>query len=449
MASLPPERWAPSKIRQGVELILEGLRAPDDEPPLPSEAYRRLVEDLGRMRGRPLLLPYVSSGSGRGARVRLADGRSVLDFALGIGVHFFGHRDPDLVRTALEAAIEDTVMQGNLQMGRIVPQLLEGLVDGASGRLAHGWIGNSGSEANETALKIIRQKRAPATEIIAFRGCFHGRTSAMAEITDRPDYREGQPRRETVHYLPFYDAREAQHRRRTVTLLEELLATRRERIACFLFELVQGEAGFRTAPREFFEPLMKACRAAGVAVWIDEIQTFGRTGELFAFQKLDLAPYVDVVTIGKMLQAAATLYTEEYNPKPGLVSGTFAGSTVGLAVGRRIVERLRTEGYLGETGRIARLAALTAEHLARIAADLGPRRVSAIDGMGAMWALELPTRSHDAALELVRRCFEAGLLLYYGGTGPYRLRLFLPAGVLTEDELEEGTAILRHCLSRE
>jgi 4-aminobutyrate aminotransferase / (S)-3-amino-2-methylpropionate transaminase / 5-aminovalerate transaminase len=448
MAGPPRDRWAHAKIRQGIELILEALPEADGGAPLSSEEYRRILDDLGCLRGRPLLLPYLSSGTGRGARVRLADGRFVLDFALGIGVHFFGHGDPDLVRTALEAAIEDTVMQGNLQMGRVVPELLSLLVANAGGRLEHGWIANSGSEANETALKIIRQKHAPASEIIAFRGCFHGRTTTMAEITDRPDYREGQPQRETVHTLPFFDAAHPERWRRTLTLLRELLATRRERISCFVFELVQGESGFRTAPREFFEPLMKECRAAGVAVWIDEIQTFGRTGELFAFQKLGLGPYVDVVTIGKMLQAAVTLYTAEYNPKPGLVSGTYAGSTVGLAVGRRIVERLLGEQYLSTTGRIARLGDLAAEHLHRLARDLGPRGVTGVDGVGAMWALELSTRSHEAVLDLVRRCFDAGLLLYYAGTGPYRLRLFLPAGVLSADELEEGVAILRDCLAR-
>jgi 4-aminobutyrate aminotransferase-like enzyme len=80
---------------------------------------------------------------------------------------------------------------------------------------------------------------------------------------------------------------------------------------------------------------MGECRDAGVAVWVDEIQTFGRTGEIYAFHQLGLDDYVDVVTIGKMLHCAATLFTAELLPDPGLVSGTFAGSTVRLAVGRR------------------------------------------------------------------------------------------------------------------
>src|SRR5262249_38603073 len=157
---------------------------------------------------------------------------------------------------------------------------------------------------------------------------------------------------------------------------------------------------------------------AGVAVWIDEIQTFGRTGELFAYQTLDLGAHVDVVTIGKALQAAATLYTDEYNPRPGLVSGTFAGSTVGLAIGRRIVDRLLADGFLGRQGRIARLGRLAQTSLGQLAQELGPRRISGLDGVGAMWALELAGADHAGVVRVLRRCFDAGLLLYYGGTGP-------------------------------
>ena len=67
---------------------------------------------------------------------------------------------------------------------------------------------------------------------------------------------------------------------------------------------------------------------------------------------------VDVVTVGKVLQGSATLFTQRYNPRPGLIAGTYAGSTVGMAVGARIIERLESDGYLGEKGRIAVLARL-------------------------------------------------------------------------------------------
>ena len=84
-----------------------------------------------------------------------------------------------------------------------------------------------------------------------------------------------------------------------------------------MIELVQGEGGFQFAPREFYVAAFEEAKKAGLAIWVDEVQTFGRTGELFAFQKFSLHEWVDVVTIGKLLQACMVLYTADYNPEAG------------------------------------------------------------------------------------------------------------------------------------
>jgi 4-aminobutyrate aminotransferase-like enzyme len=214
-----------------------------------------------------------------------------------------------------------------------------------------------------------------------------------------------------------------------------------------VFELVQGEAGFRVAPREFFVPLMEILKERGIAVWVDEIQTFGRTGELFAFQRFDLAEYVDVVTVGKLLQNSALLFRAAYQPDPALISGTFAGTTVGMAVGRRIVEKLVQENYLGPNGRIAELEHATREQLTRLQQDL-PDAIRTFDGIGAMWSLEPVHASLTNIKALLHECYRNGLILYYAGfgEGPYRLRLFLPGGVLAVDELNEAVDILRFSL---
>jgi acetylornithine aminotransferase len=154
-------------------------------------------------------------------------------------------------------------------------------------------------------------------------------------------------------------------------------------------------------------------------------------GELFAFQRLDLAEYVDVVTVGKLLQNSALLFRADYQPDPALISGTFAGTTVGMAVGRRIVEKLGQENYLGPNGRIAELEHATRDQLTRLQQEL-PEAIRAFDGIGAMWSLE-PVRASLAAIKaLLHECYRNGLILYYSGfgEGPYRLRLFLPGGVL-------------------
>lgn len=438
------------KFQQGLSLLLDALsELQTGADALDGASYTEQLQEVARLRGRPLFFPYLGSGIGKGAKVRTADGRWLLDFAIGIGVHFFGHSHPDLLRTAITAAASDVVMQGNLQANAEYGALLEILLHYSAPQLTHGWLSLPGTEANENALKLIRYHQQPARDLIAFRRCFHGRTTTMAEITDRPDYRKGQPSRERVFYLPFYEADDPESGQKTLTALRAVLDQHPGEIAACVFELVQGEAGFRVAPREFFVPLMETLKERGVAIWVDEIQTFGRTGELFAFQRFDLAEYVDVVTVGKLLQNSALLFRAEYQPDPGLISGTFAGTTVGMAVGRRIVEKLVHENYLGSNGRITELEHAMREQLARLQHDL-PDAIRAFDGIGAMWSLEPVRASLPDIKTLLHECYRNGLILYYAGfgEGPYRLRLFLPGGVVAVDELSEAVDILRFSLKQ-
>jgi 4-aminobutyrate aminotransferase-like enzyme len=127
-----------------------------------------------------------------------------------------------------------------------------------------------------------------------------------------------------------------------------------------------------------------------------------------------------------------------------LISGTFAGSTVGMAVGRRIVEKLVNEQYLGPNGKIVALEQHTREGLERLRVDAAGK-VRAVSGVGAMWAVELTNASHEVIRAFVQTCYRNGLIVYYAGVGegPYRLRLFFPGGVMTTDELGEALEILR------
>jgi 4-aminobutyrate aminotransferase-like enzyme len=440
------------KFQRGLDLILEAIadrQAETSAEARDGEIYAQQLQRVGRLRGRPLFFPYIGSGLGRGARVQTADGRWLLDFAIGIGVHFFGHSHPDLVRTALTAAASDVVMQGNLQANSEYADLLDILLSHSAPQLTYGWLSLPGAEANENALKLIRFHQQPARDVIAFRRCFHGRTTTMAEITDRPDYRKGQPTRERVFYLPFYEADNPNSSQDTLSALRTILDQYAGEIAVGVFELVQGESGFQTAPREFFVPLMETLKERGVTVWVDEIQTFGRTGELFAFQRLNLAKYVDVVTVGKLLQNSAVLFRKEYQPDPALISGTFAGTTVGMAVGRRIVEKLLQENYLGPEGKIAALEQHTRDALTRLQVDTSGA-IRAITGIGAMWAFEPTGASHDGIKALLQECYRNGLILYYAGVGagPYRIRLFLPGGVATPEDVDEALGILRFSMAQ-
>jgi 4-aminobutyrate aminotransferase-like enzyme len=435
------------KFEQGLRLMLSAIAEAEaaGRPPLAPAAMAAELKELAALRGRAAFYPYLGSGIGRGARAMLADGRWVLDLALGIGVHLFGHGNLDLIETAIRAAASDLVMQGNLLFNREYNLLMRTLLASAPRGMAHCWLSLSGADANENALKLVRQKRDGRPGVIAFRGCFHGRTSAMAEITDRPDYRIGQPQTIPVRYLPFYDRHNPRSAAATLAELRDIIAHEGDQMSAMIVELVQGEAGFVTAPREFFIPLFEECRRAGIPLWIDEVQTFARVSELFATDLLNLADYADVITVGKVFQGSALLFRKEFSPDPGLISGTYSGATVPMAVARRLLVKLKSEDILGTEGREKQLERLTRQHLERLT-RARPGIISEVDGVGAMIAFRIGDSDLNTTREFIRRCFDSGLVLYYGGHQPACVRLFLPAGVLTDDELGEAFVIMERCL---
>jgi 4-aminobutyrate aminotransferase-like enzyme len=433
-------------VREAARALIAAVADEAQKRALSPPAYQRALREIERQRGRPLFAPALSGGTGRGARVQLADGTSRIDFVSGIGVYGFGHADPDLLETAVAAAAGDSVFQGHLLPGPEYLNLSRALLRHTGQRIRHAWLSVSGAMANENALKLILQKHAPADRIVAFERGFAGRTLALAEITDKPAYREGLPLRGNALYVPFYDPDDPDSTAKSIAALDAHLARYPGRIAAMLFELVQGEGGFHTAPREFFAALMERCRDAKVAVWVDEVQTFARTGELFAFRTFDLAEYVAVATAGKTLQGSAALFTRAYKPRPGLIAGTFAGSTVGMAVGARIIERLENEGYLGPEGRIAVLGGRVERRVDAMRGRM-PRAVGPRSGIGAMQAFVPFDGLPEDVSAVVQVAFDEGLMVFPAGANPTKIRMLLPLNT-TDEEIETGFTILEKALAR-
>jgi 4-aminobutyrate aminotransferase-like enzyme len=433
------------RVRAAAQALVDAVAEENNERALAPRAAERSLKEVARLRGRPLLFPALLGGGGRGARVRLADGTTKLDFIGGIGVYGFGHGDPDLLETAVTAAAADTVFQGHLLPGGEYVRLSRALLRHAGPRIKHAWLSVSGAIANENALKMIFQKHAPADHVVVFERGFSGRTLTLAELTDKPAFRQGLPLRGNVLHVPFYDPKDPEgSTTRSVAALDAHLRRYPGRIAGMLFELVQGEGGFNGAPREYFIALMERCPEAAIAVWVDEVQTFARTGELYAFRTFALEEWVDVVTVGKMLQGSAVLFTKAYNPKPGLVAGTYAGSTVGMAVGARIIERLEEDGYLGAEGRLSVLGRRVERRFEALRKRL-PRAVGGRSGIGAMQAFVPFDGSAEVVSALLRAAFEAGLMAFSAGASPTKIRLLLPVNV-TDEELESGFTILEKAM---
>lgn len=447
------------------EIASHSARLTGERPPLPGlkESYEALMARAAAVRGRPLLYPFLGSGVGRGPLVELADGSVKWDMVCGIGVHFFGHSDPDLCGAALKAGLDDTVKHGNLVSNFEAYELGEVLLTHAKkqSRLKHAYTATSGAMANENALKVCMQKHSPAQRVLAFRDCFMGRSLTMLAVGDSHAGREGLPINTHVDYMPFWDAQAASAMGGKAKFIDAAVAKLTEytdrypnQHACFIFELVQGEGGFNVGDRDFFKALMDVCRAKRVAIWDDEIQTFGRLPRMFAYEYFDLGEYVDVFCVGKMTQACMTLFTEEYNPKAGLLSGTFTGEGCSFRVGQRIVERLAAGEYYGENGSFNRHHALFREQVAGLMArhpawfPAVPAVGDLAGGLGGMMRFTPFGGEKAKIMAACKACFEEGVILFYCGHGPHHMRLLPPLPAMTEDQWPRVFACIERGLAK-
>ncbi len=498
------ERLAASPaVRAAIDTILREIREAsgritDARAPMPGrrQAYEDLLARAAAVRGRPLIYPMIGSGLGNGPLVELADGSVKWDMICGIGVYFFGHSDADLAEQALLSALDDTLKHGNLQSHFEPYRFAEVLLEQArrNSRLRHAYLSTSGAMANENALKVCFQKKyldhlrslaggadikpevllanaTPSMRVLAFQDCFMGRSGVMAQIGDSHQGREGLPNGVFVDYLPFWDpaaaerlgsgaAGKARFIDETLRQLERYVRRYPGGHACFIFELVQGEGGFNVGDRDFFKALMEACRAHRIAVWDDEIQTFGRLPRLFAYEHFELGEYVDVLCVGKMTQACATLWTEEFNPRTPLLSGTFTGEGVSFRVGRRVIERLAdpSANWHGPNGAFARHHDLFRRHaLALIRKHpqwfppveaLGGGGERLADGLGGMMRLTPFGGRKDRVQAACRACFDEGVILFHCGHGPYHLRLLPPLPAMKEEHWPRVFACLEKGLAK-
>lgn len=404
--------------------------------------YQKFCQQVGQLRGRPLYYNYIGSGAGYGPYVELEDGSVKLDFINGIGIHILGHSHPEVIKASLEASLSDVTMQGNLQPNQEYRLVLEKLVEIASRKsaLKYAWPTTCGAMAGENALKIVRQK-TKAAKIIAMKNAFAGRSMMMAEITDNPAFKQGLPDYNEVLRIPFFDPYNPEESsKQALQMFKDHVQKNKGQISTFCFEPMQGEGGYNVAPREYFLPMLDICKNEGIPIWFDEVQTFGRTGEFFAYETLDLGQYVDILTVAKSLQGAATLYTEELNPQAGLISGTFAGSTVALNVGRKILDHLDNGTYMGPQGQIQKIHNKFVAMLNELNQTTCKGLLRDAGGMGLMVSVIPLDGSNENALKVSKALFNNGIIGFSCGRGPFKLRFLLPA-ILEDKHIAEAKAI--------
>ncbi len=448
------EFYQDPKIKEAKKLIRDALLNHQEKitglmPAKDQESYEKLINKLSQNRGGKLFYDYIGSGFGKGPFVELADGSTKYDFITGIGVHYLGHSHPGLMEALIDGAISNTVMQGNLQQNIDSEKLIDLILTQANkygADLSHVMLTSSGVMANENALKMAFQKKHPADRVLAFNKCFHGRTIAVAGVTDKAKYRDGLPEAFCVDYLPFYD--ELDHQGsidRMMCALAGHISRHPGKHAAILCEVIQGEAGSWLGNKEFFEALFNECKKHNISIIIDEVQSFGRTEKLFAFQYFELDKYVDFVCIGKNSQTCATIYKADHKPRPGLVSQTFTSSSTAINASYYVINTIVNDGYLGKDGKINKVHAYFSQKLN----DLHKKHPDKIEGpwgIGAMVAMTLFKGDMQKSKDFTFKLFKNGVLSFIAGQLPTRVRFLVPMGAIENHHIDEVVEIIEKTL---
>lgn len=369
---------------------------------------------------------------GRGCELFDADGRRWLDLCAGIAVCSVGHAHPALARAIADQAA--TLMHVSNYFYNEPNVRLAAELCRRTG-FDRAFFCNSGTEANEAALKLARhyfygQGRCDRVRIVAFENSFHGRTLGALSMTGTAKYREGFGPLGPVTHVTYGDA-EAAERAMTAD------------VCAIVVEPLLGEGGVLPAPPGFLRKLRAIADAHGALLLVDEVQTgIGRLGRFLAIDETGVRP--DVVTLAKGLGGGfpigAMLATERLAGAlpPGTHGSTFGGNALASSAGLAVMRILDEENLI--TGARTKGEALRAM-LESLVRDL-PDVCSGARGEGLLQGLVL--RPGLIAREVLLRVQEGGVLLTAAGDQVLR---FAPPLVVSIAQLEEGVGTLRRILS--
>jgi len=365
---------------------------------------------------------------GEGSHVWDAEGNRYLDLFPGWGCGLLGHCPAPVVQ-AVQEQVAKLIHVPNTWYTELQGRWAEALSKRSFGGQA--FFCNSGTEANEAAIKLVRL-HAPKNryKIITFEGGFHGRTLGSTTATAQPKYHEGLgPLMAGFVYAPHGD----------LAAVEALID---EETAAIMIEPIQGEGGIRVPPEGFLQGLRRLADAHHLLLVFDEVQTgFGRTGEWFAYQHFDVTP--DIMTLAKAvcggLAGAALLTTAQIAPslRPGMHAATFGGNPIAASAGIAAIEMIEQQGLLKNARKISDVFRT---RLADIQQEC--EIVREVRLVGLMIGIELSI----AGAPIVKACLARRMLI--NCTHQTVLRL-LPALNLTEEQAHEACDLLGEVLKEQ
>ena len=377
---------------------------------------------------------------GQGCYLWDVENRQYLDFTAGIAVNALGHCDPEMSKILYQQSqilVHSSNLYHNPWTGALSQLLVEKTKEaGGMKDASKAFICNSGSEANEAAIKFARkygrsvQPDGTKHELVSFHSSFHGRTMGSLSATPNPKYQKPfSPMLPGFRYGNYND----------IASIDSLVT---ENTCGVIIEPIQGEGGVNVASHEFLLALRRRCTEVGAVLIYDEIQCgLSRTGKLWAHADLPEEAHPDILTTAKALgngfPIGATLVTEDVSSK--IVTGdhgtTFGGNPLGCRLAHYIVGRLADPEL--QRGVIEK-EALFRKHMSRLQ-ERFPSIITEVRGRGLILGLQL---SADPT-PVITAARERGLLVITCGTNTLR---FVPPLVISEEEIAKGMSILEDAM---
>ncbi|SZF02315.1 unnamed protein product [Blumeria hordei] len=378
----------------------------------------------------------------RGEKCHLWDteGKRYLDFTAGIAVNALGHCDPEISRILNDQSctlMHTSNLYHNEWTGALSRLLVQATVEaGAMHDAQSVFICNSGTEANESAIKFARKSgkvvdpSGKKHEIVSFHNSFHGRSMGALSATPNPKYQEPfSPMIPGFKYGDFND----------VSALNELIT---ERTCGVIVEPIQGEGGIIVGTDEFLTALAARCREVGAVLIYDEIQCgLSRTGKFWAHASLPKSAHPDIITSAKALGngfpigAAIVNCCVSEKIMVGDHGTTFGGNPLGSRVAHHVVNRLRDTDFQAD---VLVKSEIFVKQL-RLLQKKYPQLIIEVRGRGLILGLQL---SQDPA-PIITAAREKGLLIITAGTNTIR---FVPSLTITQSEILEGLQILEQAI---
>ncbi len=364
-----------------------------------------------------------------GAVIRDIHGKEYLDCSGGPAVFNVGHRHPKVI-AAVREQLERMPMSVRAMPRKPEADLAALLAEITPGDLQYTFFTNSGTEANEGALKLARLVSGKP-DIVATIGAFHGKTMGALSASGREMYKVPfGPLVPGFMHVPFGD-------------LAALEAAVTDRTAAVILEPIQGEAGVIIPPEDYLPRVRTLCDRRGVFLILDEVQTgFGRTGKMFACEHWGVTP--DIMTMAKALGGGVMpigAFTgrpslwEAFARNPYLHSSTFGGNPLACAAGIATIRVIRDEHLVERAAELGEYLLVRLRDVARRHANV----VREVRGKGLLLGMEFT--DPDIVLLVTAEALQRGVIVFYSLNNPAAFRIAPPL-VITKGQLDRAVAVL-------